>query len=141
MREELTKKLFERFLTMFKPEKSPQETLMCFGFECDDGWFQIIWDTCEKLENLDEEKIKSTSIDERAKLELEGLNSRLEIVQVKEKFGGLRIYTSVGTEEQYKVIQEAERKSEETCENCGKEGTQTRGGWVKTLCPECKYDK
>ena len=61
-----------------------------------------------------------------------------DIVQIKEKFGGLRIYCHNTSENLRKKIQEAVWKSEETCENCGKEGCQKAGGWIKTLCNDCE---
>jgi hypothetical protein len=59
-----------------------------------------------------------------------------ELFQVKEKFGGLRIYVSDHTPEVDQLIAEAERKSFETCEVCGNPGDLRGGGWLKTLCGE-----
>jgi hypothetical protein len=59
-----------------------------------------------------------------------------QICQIKEKFGGLRFYINAGNDEIWKLISEAEKKSYETCEVCGKPGTQTTGGWISTLCEE-----
>ena len=133
MRDELAKKLFDKFPTMFKPERPMAEALMCFGFECGDGWFQIIWDACEKLEQLEKEK----PIDEQAKNSLSG--NSVEIIQVKEKYGSLRIYTDYATEEQWRALQEFENKSFTICETCGKEGaSQNKGGWIKTECEDCR---
>ena len=58
--------------------------------------------------------------------------------QVKEKFGTLRFYMSSHLDGMDELIDEAERKSEVTCENCGKSG-ESRGdlGWVLTLCDGC----
>ena len=59
-----------------------------------------------------------------------------KITQIKEKFGGLRFYVSGMTEEGWKLIDEAERKSLTICEVCGKLGKIRKGGWWKTLCDE-----
>jgi hypothetical protein len=62
------------------------------------------------------------------------------VLQVKEKFGGLRFY--VGKSAAYFCIQaaitEAEDKSYVTCETCGKPGKMTTpsNGWYRTLCEE-----
>lgn len=60
-----------------------------------------------------------------------------EVLQIKEKFGGLRFYVTCTTEEQARIILAAERESQVTCENCGKPGLVRTGGWMKTLCENC----
>lgn len=57
--------------------------------------------------------------------------------QVKEKFGTLSFYMSSATDEMYKLISEAERKSGETCEDCGAPGKRRGGGWIVTMCDSC----
>ena len=47
------------------------------GFEHGDGWFDILWRVCEDLEPL------------VAEFEVAG-GPKFEVLQVKEKFGGLR---------------------------------------------------
>ena len=72
---------------------------------------------------------------------------KIEPVQVKEKFGGLRYYTD-STEETIPSNNEmflgmtilAEALSFQTCEQCGLPGTQKGQGWIVTMCDEC-YDK
>lgn len=94
-------------------------------FECDDGWASLIAEL--------EAKLKALSPD-------------YTVSQVKEKFGGLRYYANPGevdpetSERFYDLIREAEAKSYETCERCGRPGQLARrggGGWYKTLCPAC----
>ena len=58
--------------------------------------------------------------------------------QVKEKFGGLRVYLTHGTDKMYQLIHEAEKKSEVTCEECGQSGEIRTTGWWVCLCDECK---
>lgn len=58
-------------------------------------------------------------------------------VQIKEKFGELRVYMSYYNEEIEKFINEAEELSRKTCERCGAPGEQKGGGWIVTLCDEC----
>ena len=58
------------------------------------------------------------------------------IVQVKEKFAGLRVYTDRYVPELEDVIQEAGKKSFKICQTCGKPG-KTRGSrWHYTSCDE-----
>jgi hypothetical protein len=56
--------------------------------------------------------------------------------QVKEKFGTLRFYYTGGDEYIAGLVSMAESMSGVTCEECGKPGTQTSGGWIKTVCKE-----
>lgn len=57
--------------------------------------------------------------------------------QVKEKFGGLRVYIGSGSEAVYKRIEEAEHEAIRTCETCGQPG-KPEGGWIRTLCDACR---
>lgn len=64
-----------------------------------------------------------------------------KVVQIKEKFGSLRLYCGVPKEffeEIDMMVAKAEQLSEKTCENCGKPGTlRTNRYWIKTNCDEC----
>lgn len=65
----------------------------------------------------------------------------IKVMQVKEKFGGLRFYVgevpSALWDEWSALCRRMEEKSLETCENCGAPG-RTRGpGWIKTHCDAC----
>jgi len=59
------------------------------------------------------------------------------ILQIKEKFGGLRFYVgNVGMDIQ-NFIDEVEDESYDTCEECGKKGKLREDlGWMLTLCDE-----
>jgi hypothetical protein len=66
----------------------------------------------------------------------------IKVLQVKEKFGGLRFYTDWVNDKVDKVIVKACAESYKTCENCGsKEEVTTEGGWLKTLCKKCRENK
>lgn len=61
------------------------------------------------------------------------------IAQIKEKFGGLRIYLAESTAEREALVRLAEIRADKTCEWCGKPGTiDSSGYWLKTLCEPCK---
>ena len=119
MKKKLEQKIFEDFPNLYSPEKSETETLMCFGFECSDGWFDLIYRLSKDLN------------------EMEDLPEGFEIIQVKEKFGSLRVYPNYGNEKIYDRINQAEKEASETCEVCGKSGELREGGWMRTLCEEC----
>ena len=62
----------------------------------------------------------------------------LYISQVKEKFGMLRFYSNY-TDEIGLIIQNAERKSKNTCEVCGKRAKIIEvDGWFRCLCKGCR---
>jgi hypothetical protein len=65
---------------------------------------------------------------------LEASESFIVVDQVKEKYGGLRIYTSPYDVDFDKIIEDIERRSFEICEECGEAGKLRGGGWYRTLC-------
>lgn len=56
------------------------------------------------------------------------------IVQVKEKFGGLRFYTDKSHVLVDAAIMQAENTCETLCEVCGEPGKLRNLRWIKTLC-------
>ena len=79
--------------------------------------------------------------------QLAQLDPEYELHQVKEKFGGLRYYAHTSSNDDetqsafWALIDEAEKRSEITCERCGAAATPCRrGSWFKTLCPRCAAD-
>lgn len=90
-------------------------------FSVGNGWLGIIQSLIETLNKL-------------------GWNK--EIIQVKEKFGGLRFYVNNLPDNAIFFISEAEKESYKTCEICGEPGEQNRiKGWVYTLCEEHRDEK
>lgn len=124
MSPELDQRLVTTFPNLYRQRHlSMRETCMCWGFECGNGWFQLIWDLSEKLEAM----ILALPESER---------EHCSASQVKEKFGTLRFYMSSETEEMTATIQEAEERSAVTCETCGEPGKLTGTGWLRTSCDE-----
>jgi len=64
-----------------------------------------------------------------------------DLHQIKEKFGGLRFYIGAGTPEMHKRIDQAERESFRTCEDCGEPGKAEGPGWIRTLCKSCRNER
>lgn len=87
-------------------------------FECGSGWNKLICDLIQNLIDIGWDK---------------------KIAQIKEKFGTLRFYPGGCTEEQWKLIEEAERKSATICEYCGTtENVKLyTDGWCTTKCSSC----
>jgi len=59
-----------------------------------------------------------------------------KVIQVKEKFGGLRFYIEQVSDVLYDRIEAARKETYQTCETCGEAGLPRGGGWIKTLCDE-----
>lgn len=133
MNPENTETLFDEFPKLYRGRSRPDtESLICFGFECGNGWFKLIRDLSRKL----------TEIADSA--DLSG-DAYPEAAQVKEKFGGLRFYLQprVSGDEDDAIdnaIDEAEKRSVSTCETCGKPGrSMSIRHWIRTLCEECEH--
>jgi hypothetical protein len=103
---------------------SPQATCMCWGFECGDGWEPLIRDLSAKLEAA----IAALPAEDQP---------NYKASQVKEKFGTLRFYLTMGTDEMFDLVDKAEAVSAVTCEGCGQPGSQRGGGWIVTNCDSC----
>ncbi|MHA1948224.1 MAG: hypothetical protein ACW99G_02510 [Candidatus Thorarchaeota archaeon] len=123
MKEEHELTLAKDFPTLFPLAKiypKAQSPLEIFGCEVLDGWFPIIHKLCEDI-------VKTNPSED------------CYFLQIKEKFGTLRIYMTSSSKEVYDLIDEAEKQSESTCENCGStDGVTLEGSWVKALCPPCR---
>lgn len=65
----------------------------------------------------------------------------VNIVQVKEKFGELRIYYDNAEKHDAfgRIVRAAEDVSSRTCEDCGDSGTRglSKKRWLKTQCQAC----
>lgn len=61
-------------------------------------------------------------------------------MQIKQKFGGLRVYMSTHTPEISAILREVESRASSTCEECGAGGAtqMTISGWRTTLCSSCE---
>ena len=105
-----------------EPPFDPKETLIAFGFEVNDGWLPILEKGFGKISEI----VKKEGLDD------------FRIVQVKEKFGGLRVYTNYGTDEIYDIINEMEEEACRTCELCGSpEGKLREEMWLAVRCDKC----
>ena len=121
MNRELQAKLYAKYPNIFVDKDADMRTTaMCWGIECDDGWYCIIDALCENIQKL-------------------GYN--IKATQVKEKFGTLRFYTDYSNDTIDNLIELTENCSAKTCEVCGNSGQimSTSGnwyGWLKTLCED-----
>lgn len=67
-------------------------------------------------------------------LVLEKIAPGFAVHQIKEKFGGLRYYTTALPNLGHTLVSWAENQSERTCEICGDYGELRTVGWWKTSC-------
>ena len=126
MKQELDKLLCERYPKMMvNREKSMMETCMCWGFECGDGWFNILDQLMGNIQHHIDWKNKKEEVVVQVTLDL-----------VKEKFGTLRFYYTGGDDIIDGMVRMAESMSGVTCEECGNPGKRIGGGWVTTVCEE-----
>lgn len=125
MNKELENKLFEKYPKIFSEKDLPlTESLMRFGFECGDGWYNLIDALCFELQGfIDTNK-----------------TPQVTACQVKEKLGGLRFYVNGADKNSYNIIKKYEDESFKTCEFCGsKHKVETKGRpyWIRSLCERC----
>jgi hypothetical protein len=91
-----------------------------FLFECGDGWFDIVDKALMAMDPILRE-------------------GEIKILQIKEKYGGLRIYTTFTNDALDAIVARAEDEAKKTCEICGREGKMTcTHRWYRTLCPNCE---
>lgn len=82
-----------------------------------DGWERIVTDLCSKIED----HVKSGG-------------EPVRVLQIKEKFAGLRFYYGGGDERVAELISDAEDLAEKTCQISGEPGRyRTLGGLMITL--------
>lgn len=108
----------EAFPVIFRPVEGFR------GLGAGNGWFTLLWELCAALEPL-------------ARQQQAAGEDPLQIVQIKEKFGGLRFYVHQRTDEANALIDAAEERSYAICEACGEPGeAKSVGGWCATYCPK-----
>ena len=102
-------------------------------YECGDGWISLI------------EEAKTIIAKYNQKLKEEDLDAEpLEFIQIKEKWGGLRIYLNYYVQEIADQIHELESKSLHICEHCGtikNVKSDWTHGWIMTLCDKCREEE
>jgi hypothetical protein len=145
MKDELDQQLCQKYPKIFVDRfGDPKETLMCWGFECGDGWYKILDSLCGAIQHYID-----WNNDTRELLLRDNPNNvtvpeeipQVVAVQIKEKFGGLRFYYNGGDDRIYGMVRMAEAWADNTCEVCGEAGTTRSGGWVKTLCDKHEEER
>jgi hypothetical protein len=144
MNKQLEQILYESFPLLYRGRNLDRsKTNMHYGLAVGNGWFGPIYKTSKVMEPMLEEL--------KAKLPPEGANDLPCLVQVKEKYGGLRFYLDCRAASKFpegsetiKQLEELASKVEEDCnsicERCGHEKAKLRTEgrtWIRTLCGAC----
>ena len=127
-----------------------------------DGWYDIIDMLCANIQNRidniaqqrewalkwnkdvndpDYDWSDKASFIKREEREVPELIEQVVATQIKEKFGTLRFYYQGGDDYIRGLDSMAESMSARICEDCGKPGKRTSGGWIRTLCEEHTHEK
>ena len=129
MSPEKSQQLIDIYPELFS-NPNPRMPFALFGFECEDGWFDILKDLITEIK----EKTKN----ELFKFGLDDEIYPLRVDQIKEKYGTLRFYTNFCNERIDRLIRDAEEKSATTCEACGNPGSMRKEArWLSVRCDAC----
>jgi hypothetical protein len=113
---------------------------MCWGCEVGNGWYELLSSVCWRIfqheKNIEDTKRILADQPEKIKAELEYFPVKFD--QIKEKYGGLRIYFTGGDDYVDGIVSMAEEYSYKVCEVCGNSGKPNKGGWITTLCESCR---
>lgn len=136
MNDSLSKELYDKYPSLFSLKDNNREPIGAYGIECDDGWYDILSSICFMVEQH-ERNIEGNN-KYRVSQNQNPINYEpFQFTQIKEKFGGLRVYSNGGDDYTRGLIGMAECWSYKTCEICGNKGQTTKHGWLKTICEKC----
>ena len=129
MRADLDEALVRDFPHLYSARHTNKPgSCMSSGFCCGNGWEPLIRRCSEKIER----EIRSLP---------EDLRTEFYAVQLKEKYGTLRLYLSRFNEQMEEAVSIAETESSVTCEVCGDPGKLRVNGWLRTLCSKDNKSK
>lgn len=124
MNKELEQKLVKECPNLFKYSHNdgPPYWPIKFGIDTEKGWDDLIAKLCYSLEPY------------------AANNKDFAIIQIKEKFGGLRFYVTSYPDKVDKLISDAEFTSYRVCEHCGVPGKliMTKRNYYLTACQACE---
>jgi hypothetical protein len=142
MRDELQKQLFQNYPELFRYKTDPTYAgSVYFSVDCGDGWFTIIDELCRVIKNIHDNQVSHFNYKiNKGEAKEEDRPQHPVIGQIKEKFGGLRVYMDNTNDEIEGAIHMAENMSFKTCDTCGLPGKVGGSGWMTTLCDTCRLD-
>ena len=87
MKQTLQNKLFKDFPKLFaQKDEDMSVTCMCWGIECPDAWYDVIYTACALLQTMTDNNSHSDRY------------PQVQFTQVKEKFGRLCMYNDTNTD-------------------------------------------
>jgi hypothetical protein len=126
MKTALEKALYEKYPELYRRhDDSSQVTSMCWGFQCGDGWYNLLDDLSAKI-TLQAKGIVAQGGEWPA------------IEEVRQDSGCLRVTISGGNDTIDDLITEAEMESTATCELCGSVAEIPSETMLKVLCTSCE---
>ena len=108
MDQQLQNQLFEKYPQLFSnKDKNPMTSCMAWGIECGNGWYDIISSVCWMIKQHEDNKRWQKEFKDKQNQEIKETTGisiigdepeyfPVKFDQVKEKYGGLRIYFSDG---------------------------------------------
>jgi len=142
MDDELQDKLYQKYPNLFSNKtKSPTESCMSWGCEVGNGWYDILSSLCYSIVQYEDMIKDSNNCSEKQFGEPAQKYKNycpVKFDQVKEKYGGLRVYFNGGDDYVDGLVSMAENMSYKICEACGNPGKPNDGGWIVTLCDNCR---
>jgi hypothetical protein len=139
MDQELQNQLFEKYPDLFSnKDKDIMSSCMGWGCECGNGWYDIISSVCWMIKGHEDNIKWQTEHKQKTDPDYQSDYFPVKFDQVKEKYGGLRLYFSGGDEYVEGLVSMGEAMSYKICEVCGNKGKPNEGGWISTLCDGCR---
>jgi len=115
--------LFTRYPLIYRGHTNPiAECMVCQGFACGDGWFDLI----DRLSAKVEAHARALQARQATPLPM--------VVQVKEKLGTLRFRLRQWDAQVARWVAATEAESAHTCELCGQPGKLRHGNLIGTRC-------
>jgi hypothetical protein len=135
MNTELQNKLYEKYPQLFvNKDKTPMQSPMCFGIETGEGWYEILSSLCWMIKQYEDSVIWQTEWNQKTNPEYKSDYFPVKFDQIKEKYGGLRVYFSGGNQYIEGLVSMAEAMSYKVCDVCGNKGEANKQGWISTRC-------
>lgn len=100
-------------------EEFPELFSEAFDANVPEGWYEIARQCCDGIVRID---------------------PAARVYQLKEKFGGIRMYMNAVSPPVHTMTDALEHQSFHTCQECGNQPASphsTNNYWVKTLCDGC----
>lgn len=147
--------LFKKYPLLFSTDN--RHPIVEWGIECSPGWNQLLdcvfaelysgvkeaEHSLEFWKNVEPDVHTSREyLDAKIKASEEHVVSEKQdlpiFVQIKQKWGTLRVYSSNNNDRTDGIIALAERLSSFICEQCGNSGKLQDTKWRRSLCESCK---